>query len=46
MIDQQRADEAGPLLEHAPATLMQLRATPALTRAQALTPVATNPVAS
>jgi class 3 adenylate cyclase/tetratricopeptide (TPR) repeat protein len=46
LIDQHRADEAGALLEHATATLTMLRAAPALTRAQALTPTATNPVAS
>jgi tetratricopeptide (TPR) repeat protein len=46
LIDQNRADEAGPLLEHATATLTPLRAAPALTRAQALTPTAANPVAS
>lgn len=38
LIDQHRADEAGPLLEPATATLTQLRASPALIRAQALTP--------
>jgi hypothetical protein len=40
-IDQQQPDAVGPLLEQAIATLIPLRATPAITRAEALTPTPT-----
>jgi hypothetical protein len=45
LIDQQRADDANPLLDRAIITLQQLRATPALTRAQAISRTATGPLA-
>jgi tetratricopeptide (TPR) repeat protein len=46
LIDQHRADEANPLLEHATTTFEQLRAAPAHARAQTIARTATNPIAT